>query len=312
MEIQLTKEEQEIAVKKVLDEMTCAENFLRGWKISWTENLVGASSIDFNIINWDGIKSKNSRRSITFWNDGDISLEKTGRKISYNAEYNVLSNNFSIDIRKRDEEFSFKVELENQKIIINYNDFEIVCDLSNGNTIINYKTIFNSSIVSMKKVISSDLRFFLSRLQIETLKSHNKVNGIYRFDIDRNNNLTSIFISRKGKMFNLIDSVNEDIIIKADSLLQKISYAKLPFMVTDFAYVAQYQSDPFYCIGCEEPTNDDDLEALYNLYQLIINTLKEIKGEIPLPGLVERIENFISLLDSHRKVEKGINRNRKK
>lgn len=362
MEIQLTKEEQEIAVKKVLKEMNYAEAIFNEWGICWLEYLKeifpidpnyrcleeyydliwNCSNIDFSgfiknyaiplkqialksgtkifnfsfgEVEWNEIKTKNSFRSISFFSDGDILHSKYGKNVSYDASYNVLSNDFSIDINRKDicthqkdKASSFKIELKDQEIIINYCDFEIVCNLKNGNTIMNYKTTYSSSIITVKKVISSELTFLLSRLQIETLKSRDKVNGIYRFDKDESNNISATFISRKGKKTDIRDLENVDILMKADSLLQKISYAKLPFIVTDFAYSVQKFKKPLYCIGCEEPTNNNDIKVLYNLYELIINTLKEIKGEIPLPGLVERIENFISLLDCHRKAEKGISR----
>ena len=125
----LNSENQMLAIEKVLEEMQKAEETINSWNAMWWEEYVDCVlpqeyfdrfhwenesivlgdkyNCDIGTIYWHGIKTNNSIRRIVFHNDGSIYLEKNSiknqtekrpRRISYNASYNVLLNDFNISI----------------------------------------------------------------------------------------------------------------------------------------------------------------------------------------------------------------------
>ena len=162
----LDKENQLIAVEKVLEEMALAKEYVAGWNTGWTEQLLDAHcpklhrgigeadvrdmedkygsrykianafyrgesigiplaqetlignntltqkkdikfEVEFGRIDWFGMNSHKAKRYFSFNNDGTIIFKKNAKKeatprhpgiISYDTNYNVLSNNFNIYI----------------------------------------------------------------------------------------------------------------------------------------------------------------------------------------------------------------------
>ncbi len=49
--------------------------------------------------------------------------------------------------------------------------------------------------------------------------------------------------------------------------------------------------------------SDFNMEAVLQAETTIMETIKEIKGELPLPGLVERIDNYLSLMNKGKRLQ---------
>lgn len=277
---------------------------------------------DICTIKWTGIETNNSSRVIIFNNTGEISLEKhnkkktkkQGKSIDYEANYNVLSNNFSIKAsiidtlipkcfnRYKYDELS--ISLKDGLLTSRYNDIEIIENLNTGVKIVRILKKYdkrnkdNNASVVFGAVLNADDSLEMGAVVINTHKGNGKVNGTYRFDVSRKKGIRANFYSRKGIKIDL--TTNPMLLGTANTLLLPSSNNNTSsgLIVSDFTTSTQKA----IAKGLSEKVisfdhSDFNMESVKQAESTIIEMLKCIKGELPLPGLVERIDNCISLLD---------------
>lgn len=294
--------------------------------------LTGEENINFECefgrIDWYGMNSHKSSRHFSFNNNGDISFKKDVKRIqtiqhpkqiSYEASYNVLSSDFTIKItlaeltqdwRNKYKYDYITLSLEENILTEKFNDIEIIQDLSTGIKLVKIVKAYdkcdrssNASVV-FEAVLNPNDNFEIGAVAINTHKGNGKVNGTYRFDVSREKGIRANFYSRKGVKVDL--TTDPMLLGTANRLLLPSSNSQScgDIIVSNFANstqnaIAKSLTEKVIIFD----NSDFNMEAVKQAELRIIGMLKCIKGELPLPGLVERIDNCISLIDS-RKQEK--------
>lgn len=279
---------------------------------------------DICTIKWSGIETNNSSRKIVFNNTGEITLEKHSKKnntkkhpktIEYEANYNVLSNNFSININISDTLLSgyFKkykydklsINLNDGLLIRKYNDIEIVDDLNTGVKhirIIKKHDKKNNADVTFEAILNSENSLEAGSIVINTHKGNGKVNGTYRLDASRKKGVRANFYSRKGVKVDLttnpmlLSNVNNLILPSAKDESNNVNSDMIipSFANSTQEAVAKKMSERIISFD----SSDFNMDAVIKAEVQITNMIKSIKGEIPLNGLVDRIDNCIELVES--------------
>lgn len=273
--------------------------------------------VEFGRIDWNAMSSHKSTRQFSFYNDGNIQFSKDVTKqltkqqlrhISYNAMYNVLSNDFSLDIRIKERNGERKnivyhyitISLNDNILTKKMDDIEIMQDLNSGMKFIRIIKKYdkndkqsNSSVVFEVKLNEED-RLELGAVAINTYKRNGKVNGTYRFDVSRKKGARANFYSRKGVKIDLIE--NPILLENANTLLLPAPTNQNcgEIIVSDFVSstqksVAKNLEQKVICFD----NSDFNMDSIKQAETKIIETVKCIKGEIPLLGLVERINNCL-------------------
>ena len=275
---------------------------------------------EFGKIAWEGMCSKKAIRSFCFSNDGKITFTKDDKKkeekrenrklkddiyTSYDATYNVLSDDFNLNVtvdRVVTEKYSrrFRDYIEFSRcgdiVIKRLNDIYIYQDLKTNDKIIKIEKgyrrrnkSFNSS-VSFEAVFDSFDTFQKGAVEIKTYKGNGKVNGTYRFDVNRQKGARAKFYSRKGVKIDLVQ--HPEILTKVKHLLSKNSSSSTGDMIiSSFAdttqqAVAQSLNDRVIRFDA----TDFNMNAVFDAEQRVVDVVRQIKGELPLFGLVERID----------------------
>lgn len=201
---------------------------------------------EFGEIHWDLNTNKN-RHSFIFDNKGNISYSKNCKKYpnqnhpintKYDAKYNVLSNNFDLDVLydlyaekyTLPEKYTHAVNISlNDNILkLTYNTVEIFFNLRTGKKVIKFNTYENKN---------------------------RKVNGIYRFETYDGINIDAAFYSRKGNKIDLAS--NCEVLEKAIKVL--------------FALLNKKDFDPAYSNISD--IFDQTEEYLINLFSSLENTI---------------------------------------
>ena len=274
------------------------------------------------------MNSHKSSRHFSFNNNGDISFKKDVKRsqtiqhpkqISYEASYNVLSSDFAIKItlteltqdwRNKYKYDYITLSLKGNVLTEKFNDIEIIQDLSTGMKLVRIAKAYdkcdrssNASVV-FEAVLNLDDNLEMGAVAINTHKGNGKVNGTYRFDVSRKKGIRANFYSRKGVKVDL--TTDPMLLGTANRLLLPSSNSQScgDIIVSNFANSTQNAIAKSLTEKVISFDNSDfNMEAVKQAELRIMGMLKCIKGELPLPGLVERIDNCISLLNS-RKQEK--------
>lgn len=299
------------------------------------ETLVGDNSLtgernvnfecEFGRIDWYGMNSHKSSRYFSFNNNGDISFTKDVKRpktikhpkqISYETSFNVLSNDFTVKIQldelTQDERNKYKydyltISLEGNILTEKLNDIVIIQDLNTGIKMvkIDKKNKDNNASVVFEAVLNDDNSLEMGAVAINTYKGNGKVNGTYRFDVSRKKGIHANFYSRKGIKVDL--ATNPILLETANTLLLSSpnSQNNGDIIVSNFANSTQN----VIAKGLNEKVisfdnSDFNMESVKQAESRILEMVKCIKGELPLYGLVKRIDNCISLLD--RKKQKNL------
>lgn len=202
---------------------------------------------EFGKIAWEGMCSKKAIRSFSFANDGEISFTKTDKiksatrrkntgkdhiYTSYEATYNVLADDFHIDVtvdRVTGEKYSrryrdyISFSRLGDMVVKRFNDIYIYQDLNTNRKMIRIekgyhkKSKSNNSSVSFEAELDTFDAFQRGSIDIKTYKGNGKVNGTYRFDVSREKGARANFYSRKGVKVDLIHHL--ELLKKANLLL---------------------------------------------------------------------------------------------
>lgn len=307
-------DEEELKIDK-----TTAADWYRG--IPLRHMLLGGKyNCDIATIVWDDITTKKQSRKIVFDNSGDITLEKRNRKrlkqnktqTEYKAIYNTLSDDFSFDIdvisllRKIEKTEKLQVSVKGAFVYIAYNDIKIVTDLKTGLKQVNITSKNkeqNNSSVDFTATLREDGALDSSDITINTHKGNGKVNGTYKFKLSSQKGIQANFYSRKGVKIDL--TTNPMLLEKAHTMMLPSAEDKSLISGTSVIRTFATQSQQAIAESLSERTISFDtdkfnMQAVMNAQDLVIETLKEIKGEIPLQGLAERIDKVLLMLEKHK------------
>ena len=286
---------------------------------------------DVSTINWYDILTKNSSRNLLFHNNGNIELHKKSHKwpskkrptaIEYDANYNVLSNDFDISVTidsLMDNYFEkhnytyLTLSLKSNVLTEKFNDIEIIRYLDSGIKVIkivkkhNKREKQNNSSVIFEAVLNPDNNLEMGSVVINTHKGNGKINGTYRFDVSKEKGVNANFYSRKGVKIDL--TTNPLLLSKANTLLlsKPSNQNSSDIIVADFANstqntIAKNLSEKVISFD----SSDFNMESIIQAEATIIENIKHLKGELPLYGLIERIDNCLYLMDmSPNKKAKG-------
>lgn len=296
------------------------------------ETLIGNNSLtgernipfecEFGRVEWHSMYSNKSSRYFSFTNDGEICFSKDVKRrqtiqhpkqISYETSYNVLSNDFTIDIKvdelTQDWMNKYKYEyltfsLQGNVLTKKINNIEIIQDLSTGVKIVriekksNKMSKENNASVLFEAVLNSDDNLEMAAVVINTHKGNGKVNGTFRFDVSRTKGVRANFYSRKGVKVDL--TTNPMLLKTVNTLLLPSSNNNTgDLIVSDFANstqktIAQNLSERVASFD----SSDFNMEAVKQADNRIMEMVKCIRGELPLSGLVERLDNCLFLLEN--------------
>ncbi len=383
MEI-LDKENQLIAVEKVLEEMQKAEECVNSWNSSWWEQCLDAYSMslyhtgmadvqdiekryhehyklpnvyypenrtgeplrkvileddygkeyecEFGRIDWYGMNSHKSTRRFSFNNNGIVEFSKSTkagqkqtpqhpRRISYNTLFNVLSNDFEISItldqltddwREKYKYDYLSLSLKGNILIEKFNDTEIMRDLSTGMRLVRIVKKYdkrnrqNNASVAFEAALNPDDSLEYGAVAVETHKGNGKVNGTYRFDVSRKKGVRANFYSRKGVKVDLTS--NPVLLGTANTLLlpQANSDNSGDIIVSNFANSTQVAIAKNLSEKAISFDNSDfNMQSVNQAERRIIEMVKCIRGELPLPGLIDRIDNCLEIIDKKQNVQIG-------
>ncbi len=294
--------------------------------------IIGKKNVNFEFefgrIDWHAMTSHKSEREFSFKNNGQINFSKKVKKrvtlqnpnqISYNTTFNVLSNDFSIDIElsKIAQDWVKKIifdhiliDLTDNILTKKFNDIEIIEDLNTGMRYIRILKKYdklnrqNNSSIDFEATLNPDDSLEMGSIEINTHKNNGKVNGTYRFDVNRKNGIRANFYSRKGVKVDL--TTNPMLLGTANNLLLSSSDTQNSgdIIVANFAdstqnAIAKNLSQRTISFD----SSDFDMETIKQIDSMIIELLKNIKGELPLPGLVERIDNCLELVNKNHNLD---------
>ena len=300
------------------------------------ENIVGNNTLtgekevefecEFGRIDWYGMHSHKASRNFSFHNNGDINFKKVGKakltmknptQISYETAYNVLSNDFSMEIeqsklikdkyQKRYKEDKILFSLSGNILTEKINDIEFILDLRTGMKKVRIAKEYdennrnNNTSIVFEATLDSNDNLDKGNISINTYKGNGKVNGTYRIGITKDKEVDAKFYSRKGSP---IDLTTHPILLgNVNNLLFPclISQNIGNIIISSFAGAIKNTIEKNESEGAISfNTSDFNTQTLQQEEARIVETIKMIKGELPLAGLVERIDNSMDLLNSRK------------
>ncbi len=176
----------------------------------------------------------------------------------------------------------------------------------------------NNASIAFEATLNPDNSLEMGEIEINTHKGNGKVNGTYRFVVSRKKGIRANFYSRKGLRFDL--TTNPMLLEVANNLLLTAldNQNSGDIIVSNFANSTQntnakklsqkvisFDSSNFNMETIKQ-TESMVIEMLKTVKQTestVIGMLKTIKGELPLSGLVERIDNCLDLMNKQHNLE---------
>ena len=281
---------------------------------------------EFAKVVWEGMCSKKAIRSFSFANDGEISFTKTDKiksnkrrkntgkdhiYTSYEATYNVLSDDFRLDItvdRITGERYSkryrdyISFSRLGDMVVKRFNDIYIYHDLNTNRKMIRIEKKYNkknksyNSAVTFETVLDTFDAFQRGAVDIKTYKGNGKVNGTYRFDVSREKGARANFYSRKGVKVDLI--YHPELLKKANLLLSAKSPSTGDMVISKFADSTQQAvANSLGNRVISFDATDFTMDAVSNADKRVVSTIKNIQGELPLYGLNQRISDCFQLMN---------------
>ena len=280
---------------------------------------------EFGKIAWEGMCSKKAIRSFSFANDGKITFTKDDKKkeekrrnrklkddiyTSYDATYNVLADDFHIDVtvdRVTGEKYSrryrdyISFSRLGDMVVKRFNDIYIYQDLNTNRKMIRIekgyhkKSKSNNSSVSFEAELDTFDAFQRGSIDIKTYKGNGKVNGTYRFDVSREKGARANFYSRKGVKVDLIHHL--ELLKKTNLLLSAKSPSTGDMVISKFADSTQQAvANSLGNRVISFDATDFTMDAVSNADKRVVGTIKNIQGELPLYGLNQRISDCFQLM----------------
>ena len=256
---------------------------------------------------WKDINTKKSSREIEFNNDGSVLFIKQGKNNSnFVAGYNVISPNVAIKINGNNEEFTYELE-NNVDITISNEEFAVRKDLkANKKTFTVKDTDYNFKNNIEYQVTIENNRVTKLLAIVNILKDNGKAKGRYVFKIQEDKNgftrFRANYYTRKGTRIELPTTTPNANQIR--TLFN--NHEENDKIMTSFKkYV---RNTAFERVKIDINRTNLTEEAFEEKENNAINQLRDIKGEIPLTGLSDRLNNLVGLFTkkpSKKEEEKG-------
>lgn len=286
--------------------------------------------VEFGRIEWYGMNSHKSTRHFSFNNNGIIEFSKSSkagstlkhpRRISYNTYFNVLSNDFDVSItldqltddwREKYKYDYLTLSLKDNILVEKFDDIEIIRDLSTRMRLVRIAKKYDkknkqiNASVAFEAALNPDDSLEYGAVAIQTHKGNGKVNGTYRFDVSRKKGVRANFYSRKGVKVDLTS--NPALLGTANTLLlpQANSNNSGDIIVSNFANSMQVAIAKNLTEKVISFDNSDfNMELVNQAEERIIEMVKCIRGELPLTGLIDRIDNCLEVIDKKQNVKIG-------
>lgn len=297
----------------LIREMKDTHDVLTIWRQSWWEELELVPDIDlddsknkhvtydeiFNkalAVKWSNIKSHNAVREITFNIDGDISLSKLSKffdiyrgfiykddlsntKIDssrYKFNYNLLKKGFKFEnnlFSIKDDRVYTKIKARNLEIM----------KLKEANSIrITYKSdIIDNSSLTSDIYLDGNNEIEKCHVLFTTYGCDGKFNGNYLLDIE-NGTYSLVHLNKKGDAYNYI---NDAIYVDHDFSLETLDN-RINGFINDI--------NEIYCEDGRYISLKLHIPNLRDATKYVVDTMKQIEEEIPLPYLSKQVDSFIS------------------
>ena len=289
-----------IIEKEMLEKIKIELNTLKKWGND-SDIDIDVSLNDESDNYFNRFTSRNASRSVFFKNNGDANLFKEAKKnnkkqISYNINYNLLNNDFNVEMNIKQNDFRYSnnnivVNLQDNIVIKELNNFEIIEVINMDTKKVKierpYDDEYNYSLI-YEMILNNDDSLEEAKIEMKTYKANGKVNGTYRLTANNEDGINMQFISRKGKIINMLpislslnDICNHDIVASLFNAFTQIFPAEEYRIYID--------------------KSDFSLGKIQEIDNCIINELKGIKGELILPSLSQRINKYLKQVDKHKK-----------
>ena len=265
---------------------------------------------EFENIFWYGVNSKRTKRNFEFNNTGNIKFGKdwigslTKRRpkgVSYNGSYNVLNNDYELEYFDENYNDNSSNDItfvkKDDTLYISLNNVNIRKHLDTGTKelkVLNTRKRGRYGIDS-ELLICLDKDNNIYQSELVTIVDKEREEGIkkYVFSIDEeglkayhidDNTITNLIKNPTllDLAFNLICGGSD----VSTPELKIISEYLNNFLKTTKKYLNKEN-----IMASEFNNNNDSINEVENR---IIDTIKEIKGEIPLKGFIERLDNTIN------------------
>ena len=276
-------------------------------KVIIEDNFGHQVDVEFGRVEWYGIDPNKSSRYFVFDNNGAILFsKKIANSISYDASYNVLSDEFKINLYNdmilgNNEHVvdTYLFERNDKELVLKLNDFEINRNINTGRKtvrIIKPYNINENNMISLRAqmMLSHDGSLRMGIFAINLHNEENKMSGSYRFEVTHDKGLIAKFV-KKGENADL--KMNPEKLDELISLLEKdksLSNAiLLDFVKSAKEVILRNQGSKFIPYD----SNDFHMSTIKETEGQIINVVKGLKGGIPLVGLNERIDNCLNIMD---------------
>ncbi len=163
---------------------------------------------------------------------------------------------------------------------------------------------FHITTIIFEATLNPDENLERVTFEINTHKGNGKINGTYRFDLSKEKGMSANFYSRKGIK---IDMTTNPILLEiANNLLLLASNNKNSgdIIISNFATstqnaIAKNLSQRVISFD----SSNFNIKAIKQSEVAVIELLKTIKGELPLAGLVERVNNCLELINKQNDLE---------
>ena len=293
----------------LLKEIKSCEDTLVSWKQTWWQRLEHVDLIDlhylydedyinervfpkkygyvpidemFNKVDtvfWTNINSNMAKREVNFNVNGDVKFSRRPKKngVSYEFEYNVVEDGFvfkNSDVSISDNSFETKIETRNG---------EVIKSKKKGTKKITYKSdVINKSSIYAEVRLDNNDDIDKCYIDFRTHRNNGKINGMYLIRINnRDKNFSFSYRTRKGDICKYIDNIYYDD--------ERLSMATLKNRIEFFRDAI----NSCYRNGRGAISSDINISDLVNIEKDVVNFIKQIKSEIPLPYLQEQIDKFI-------------------
>lgn len=260
----------------------------------------------FGTVIWKDIRSKKASRNIIFKNNGDIILVrkpkgvKQKKRTSYRASFNVMQDGFNFNISNGVNVFI--ISDTQTSLYINYCGISIKVNKLNFDRSMSLtKTVDPQSNITASLDMTFDVDSDILKhmvFEVETHKnSDGKVNGIYRLTMSANDDkrVNAKFYSRNGLVEDLISGdeefvriINNSEGVDAQALIDR-------FLEVVASNIQEKNPNKMIVFGNLISFSTDKERYLE---EEAVEMLKSLRGEIPLAGLVERIDQTLNALAS--------------
>lgn len=324
-----------ILIPRLINEISLTEKNLTNWGESWYQSIDwdelnyfdkelvksiedGSATLEELVIKvksmaWTGITSKRGNRSIEFSRDGSVQFSKISNNVSngikYNFSYNLLNNGFNLKYNRGFRKNNLEIEEGQFLTHINMKPLNITYSKDNKRKKIEYVSdVVSNSSIKLELWLNDDMEIENCYVDFRTHKNNGKIKGIYTLRLNTKSlydKFSIRFISRKGDRYsNFIGELEtQDKELFASLMEGKLTLELIDDIIKKLIPIINKKASRNNS-QCISSNNEVIISNFIEMENKVINLLKEIKGEIPLPHLQESLELFIINNDKNKVAKK--------